>query len=66
MEAVVVLVHIHHMLVEMILLLPSKVVVLKVLPVVEMLEMVITELVVVVAEPAMVLVVLLVEEVVMV
>jgi hypothetical protein len=64
MEAVVVLAHIHHMLVEMILLLPSKVVVLKVLPVVDLLEMVVTELVVVVAEPAMDL--LKVEEVVMV
>ena len=64
MEVVVVLAHIHHMLVEMILVLPSKVVVLKVLPVVDLLEMVVTELVVAVAGPAMDLV--LAEEVVMV
>ena len=64
MEAVVVLAHIHHMLVEMIPVLPSKVVVLKVLPVVDLLEMVVTELVVAVVDVLMDL--LLLEEVVMV
>ena len=64
MEAVVVLAHIHHMLVEMILVLPSKVVVEQVLPVVDLLEMVVTELVVVAADALMDLP--LAEEVVMV